>query len=81
MYSDSFSCFKLKEQVFQLQQTGQTSLEKNLVMPVNSETRQLDKFTAAIAQQRAACVTLGKPSDVVLHRLSIQSSPWSYWQA
>lgn len=81
MYSDSFSCFKLKEQLFQLQQMGQTSLEKNLVMPANSQTRQLDKFTAAMAQQRAACVTLGKPSDVVLQRLSIQNSSWSYWQA
>lgn len=71
MYSDSFSCFKLKEQLFQLLQVGQSCLEENLVTPANSETRQLDKFTAAIALQKAACVTLGKPSDVVLERLSI----------
>lgn len=50
---------------------GQASLEENLVTPANLETRQLDKFTAAIALQKAASVTLGKPSDVVLKRLSI----------
>jgi len=49
MYSDFLSCFKLKEQLSQLQQMGQTSLEENLVTPASWETRQLDKFTTAIA--------------------------------
>lgn len=48
---------------------GQISLGENLVTPANLETRQLDKFTAAIALQKAARVTLGKPSDAVLESL------------
>ena len=61
-----------------LQQMGQASLVENLVTQANLETRQLDKFTAAIALRKAAWVTLGKPADVVLERLSIQQPSWSH---
>lgn len=68
-YSDSFSCFKLKEQLPQLQQLEQSSLEKNLVTLASLETRQSERFTAAVTL-KMACVTVGKPLDEVLERLS-----------
>lgn len=62
MYSDSFSCFKLKKK----RGLGQSSLEENLVIPENLGDKTIGQIYCC---HGAACMTQGKPSDVVFRKV------------